>query len=111
MNEENIEWKSVEPNVWKYENDGDNIQGVLIDSEPRDEANNLSARYYLSTKDGNTMIWGSAVLDDRMKMVNKGDLIRITYKGKTRNKAGRNLNLFEVDIGKPKEEPTVEIVV
>lgn len=106
MNNENIEWNSVEPDVWKSEQEGDQIQGVLIAIEPKDDANDISARYYLSTKDGNKMVWGSAVIDDRMKLVRIGDLIRITYNGETKNKAGRKVNLFRIDVGKPKAKTT-----
>ena len=72
MNEKNFDFKDVDPGIWKYEKEGDSIFGVLIHKEPREEANKLSARYYLENESGKTMVWGSAVLDDRLKLVDIG---------------------------------------
>ena len=47
------------------------------------------------------MIWGSAILDDRMRFVQVGDVVRITYEGQDRNKKGQALNLFRVQVEEP----------
>lgn len=104
MNEKDFNFKDVDPGVWKYEKEGDSIFGVLIHREPREEANELSARYYLENEDGKVMVWGSAVLDDRLKLVEIGTPIRITYKGKQKNSKGRDMNIFKVEEGKKKQE-------
>ncbi len=44
------------------------------------------------------LIWGSAVLDDRMQYAKIGDKIRITFDGKTKNKRNQDVNLFTVEI-------------
>ena len=106
MEEKDFDFKDVDPGVWKYENDGDSVFGVLIHKEPRDEANELSARYYLDTKDGKTMVWGSAVLDDRLKLVEIGTPLRITYKGTQKNKKGRDVHIFKVEEAKKKQQPS-----
>ena len=52
------EWKTIEPGVWKPEKDGDNIIGVLINKEPKDEQTGFSARYYLENENGMFFVWG-----------------------------------------------------
>ncbi len=92
------EWKTIEPGVWKPEKAGDNIIGVLVNKEPKDEGSGLSARYYLENGDGMFFVWGSTVLDDRMQYVKTGKKIRITFEGKTKNKRNQDVNLFRVDV-------------
>ena len=43
-------------------------------------------------------VWGTAVLDDRMKYVKIGQKVRITFGGKTTNKRGQTVNLFKVEV-------------
>ena len=90
-------WKTIEPCAWKPQNVGDNIIGILINKEPKDENAGISARYHLQNEDGAFFVWGSAVIDDRMQYVDVGDKIRITFKGKTKNKRSQDVNLFQVD--------------
>ena len=92
------EWKTIEPGVWKPEIDGDNIIGVLINKEPKDEQTGFSARYYLENEKGMFFVWGSTVLDDRMQYVKAGQKTKITFEGKTKNKRGQNVNLFRVEV-------------
>ena len=49
-------------------------------------------------KEGMFLIWGSAVLDDRMQYAKIGDKIRITFDGKTKNKRNQDVNLFTVEV-------------
>ena len=88
----------IEPNIWKPENEGDNITGVLKAKTPAE--NELSARYHLETTSGQFLVWGSAVLDDRMRYVDIGNEVRITYKGKTKNKKNQDVKLFKVETAK-----------
>ena len=90
------EWKKIEPNVWKAANKGDVIMGILVHKEPKDE--NVSARYYVENADGLFLVWGTAILEDRMKHVQLGQRLRITYNGKTKNRRGQDLNLFDVEV-------------
>jgi hypothetical protein len=95
-----VEWKTVEPGVWKPEKDGDSIIGVLLSKQPKE--GQLSARYLLEVeKDGKKepmMVWGSTVLDDRMNIVQFGKLVRITFVGKEKNKRGQDLNIYKVEV-------------
>lgn len=97
------EWKTIEPGVWKPEKENEQITGVLVSKEPKDEISGLSARYYLETKAGMFFAWGTAVLDDRMKYVKIGQKVRITFGGKTTNKRGQTVNLFKVEVAEGPE--------
>jgi hypothetical protein len=97
------EWKTIEPGVWKPEKENEQITGVLVSKEPKDEITGLSARYYLETKAGMFFVWGTAVLDDRMKYVKIGQKVRITFGGKTTNKRGQTVNLFKVEVAEGPE--------
>jgi len=99
-------WKTIEPGVWKPTKEGDQISGILVHKEAKDETSGLSARYYLENPDGKFFIWGSAVLEDRMQYVLIGDKIRITYEGKTKNKKNQGVNLFRVEVAE--KQPTPE---
>ena len=84
-------WKIIEPGVWKPDQSGDTVEGVLVNVIPKDENGGMSARYYLETKDGMFFVWGSTVLDDRMQYVKTGQEIRITYDGQDTNKKGQKV--------------------
>jgi len=96
-----MEWEEINPNVWKPQLDGDSISGVLVLKEPRDVSKDLSARYFVNTKESGTqLVWGCTVLDDRMKFVDIGEVIRITFKGKVKNKKKQDVNLYKVEVAK-----------
>jgi hypothetical protein len=92
------QWKTIEPGVWRPITEGDQIIGVLVSKEPKNDVSGISAKYYIDTGKGMFFVWGSTVLDDRMQYVKVNQKIRITYEGKTKNKRGQDMNLFRVDI-------------
>jgi hypothetical protein len=96
-------WKTIEPGVWKPNKEGDNITGDLVNKEPKDEQSGLSARYYLKNQEGTFFVWGCAVIDDRMQYVSVGEKVRITFKGKTKNKRNQDMNLFKVEVAEKPE--------
>lgn len=101
------EWKNIEPGMWKPEKEGDNIIGEVVSKEPKDDAAGVGAKYHVKNDEGTFLIWGSAVLDDRMKLVEAGQKVRITYKGKTKNKRNQDVNMYVVDVweGEDNDEP------
>ena len=105
---ENQSWQAVEPSVFKPVNAGDHIIGRLVSKEPKDEAANLSARYYLEHQGETHLVWGSAVLDDRMQFVNTGEVVRITYKDKIKNKRNQSMNLYTVEVAKDRDDKLAE---
>lgn len=97
------EWLEIAPNVWKPEKEGDSIAGVLIHKEPENKERNLSARYKIENKDGIFLVWGSAVLTDRMDCVEVGKKVRITFKEKRDIDKGRTLKIYKVEVAQPIE--------
>lgn len=98
-------YKEINPNVWEYENDGDAIEGILVKIVP-DVGVNKSTIYSLETKPGIFMnVWGSAILDQRMSLVTVGQQIKITYKGLSEGKPGKNpAKIFKVEVDRDEEE-------
>lgn len=90
-------FKELNPGVWKYEKKGASIEGVLINIVPKEGQN--SSRYYLDSPKGPILVWGSTVLDDRMRLAKIGDLIKIEYCGLGEAAKGKNApKLFKVFI-------------
>jgi hypothetical protein len=96
--ENDYEWDYIEQEVWKPTDDQNTIIGTLIGKEPKDE--NIGARYYIENKSGKFIVWGSAVLDNKMQFVDVGQAVKITYQGKSKGRQGQDLNNFAVAIGK-----------
>jgi hypothetical protein len=90
-------WTKVDPSVWKPQ-EHEQITGQLVNIEPGN--GELSNKYFLNTDNGIIMVWGSTVLDEKMKHVSVSNMIRITYEGKTKNKKGQAVNLYTVEVDK-----------
>lgn len=93
-------WKEINPDFWKPENEGDNIEGILIHKE-EGQKGVRSAVYKLELAPNEFMnVWGSTVLDDRMTLIQLGDKVRITFKGKTKNSKKQDLHIYKVEVDK-----------
>ena len=90
-------WQEVQPGVWKPEVEDDSISGVLVAKREKVGTNESNAYDIECGPDKLFMVWGSAVLDDRMNFVNVGDKVRITYKGKQQNKKGQEVKIYKVE--------------
>lgn len=92
-------YKEINPDVWTYEKDGDAIEGVLVEVE-NDVGSNKSMLYSLEVSPGVfKSIWGSVILDQRMRFVKVGQKVRVTYKGLSEKKAGKNpAKIFKVEV-------------
>ena len=97
-------WKEVESNVWKPEEEGDRIEGVLIQKQPRTD--DLSPRYTLDTKDGQFMVWGSAIIADKVDPLDIGAELRITFTGTKDLGKGKKLKQFKVEVAETDEPAT-----
>ena len=93
-------YKEIEPTDWKYENDGDFIEGFLIQVQDNIGPNN-SKLYSIETPEGVKNVWGATLLDSRMALVKVAEKIKITYKGKAEAKDGKNpAKIFKVEVDK-----------
>ena len=108
-------WKKIEPQLWKPSQEGDVIKGVLVGkSRPKEGGIGISARYYISSKEGAFYVWGTMLLDERLLFVNVGQTVKITYQGQEEYKENM-LNLFKVEVAENVEvndsdsKPIVEV--
>ena len=93
-------YKEINPEVWTYENDGDFVEGFVVNKEDN-VGKNESWMYSIETPEGVKSVWGSAVLDARMTFVKIGDKVKITYKGLGEAKPGRSApKIFKVEVDK-----------
>lgn len=84
-------WKENTGNIWKPENKGDELLGLLIDVE-HDVGTNKSTLYTIQEKETqeNVNVWGSTILDGRMKGISIGMEVRLVYNGLGDAKPGQN---------------------
>ena len=95
------EWKEMETGVWNPE-PGNSIEGILLKKEEKKE--DQSAKYHLEIKPGEQMmLWGSAILDDRMVGVHIGDKIRITLKEIKQLDKKKTLKIYKVEVAQDNE--------
>ena len=98
-----MEFEEVNPTVWKPEEVGDSVEGVLVNKEPSPKYDNQI--YHLETKDkGQLVVFGTTVLDNRMAYVEVGEVVRITYKGTEKNKKDQDTKIFKVEKAKNQQK-------
>ncbi len=97
----------TDPSVWTYENDGDFIEGVLINKQDKIGPND-SWLYTIETSEGVLSVWGATLLDSRMAVIKIGDKIKITYKGLGEASGGHSPpKIFKVEVDE--EEPIADL--
>jgi hypothetical protein len=96
-----MEFENINPQTWKPMKESDSVEGIYTDKRESVGANHSNC-YYLEKDGQQVMIWGSTIIDDRMKFVKIGDYVKITYKGTTLNKNKQKLNIFDVQRAKVK---------
>ena len=91
-------YKEINPEDWKYENDGDSIEGVLVQKQENIGPNN-SMLYSIETSEGPKNVWGATILDQRMALVKVGEKVKVTYKGLAEAKFGKKAaKIFKVEV-------------
>ena len=85
------DWKENTGNTWKPEKKDDEVVGILVDVETG-VGQNGSTMYTVeqSSNHETVNIWGSTVLDSRMKGIKVGEEVRIVYKGLGDKQPGKN---------------------
>lgn len=93
-------YEEIDPSSWSYQNEGDFIEGILVNVE-HDVGENKSNLYHIETPEGVRSVWGSAVLDQRMPFVKVGEKVKITFKGLGEKKSGKNApKIFKVEVNR-----------
>jgi len=99
-----MEWIPIVPVVWKYAEVNDSIEGVLVKVIPEGGKYD-SPIYHLESKEGQFVVFGTAVLNDRMGYFHVGEDVKIVYKGTEKNEKKQDVKMFDVFRGKPDKEP------
>ena len=87
---------------------GDFVEGELVDVRTGVGEYN-SAMYDLQTGNKLVSVWGSTVLDGRMRRVKKGDFVRIVFKGIVpKTKEHREYKNFDVGVREANPEKEVK---
>ncbi|KKN40019.1 hypothetical protein LCGC14_0737900 [marine sediment metagenome] len=81
------------------EKKGDEISGKLIKVE-EEVGTNLSMFYTLETEDSISGVWGSTVLDEKMKLFEVGNYVKIVFLGLKEGNRKEGYKDFEVHIGR-----------
>ena len=93
-------YQEVDPTDWKYDKEGDFIEGILVRVQ-QDIGINKSMLYSIETPEGVKSVWGATLLDSRMALVKVGDKVKITYKGLAEAKGGKQAaKIFKVEVDK-----------
>jgi len=89
------DWTKVEPELtpaWNGKDDkgkfelevGDEITGIYKDKKEDVGPNNVII-YEIETDEGLIAVWGSSVLDTRMKNIENGTMVKIVYLGEKKS--------------------------
>lgn len=96
-------WKEINPVDWKP-NKGEFIEGILVDKQENVGDNN-SMLYKVETPAGVLNVWGTTILDARLRLINVGERVRITYKGLAEAKGGKQpAKIFKVETFVPDQQ-------
>ena len=97
-------FKKIEPGIWKPEEKGDEITGIL--RNVKDSTRFNSKVYSIEVNNKQMIVFGTTVLEDRMSFVNVKDTIKIVYQGMEKNQKGQDTKMF--DVFKDESEETAE---
>ncbi|HEA84586.1 MAG TPA: hypothetical protein ENI04_01225 [Candidatus Wildermuthbacteria bacterium] len=98
------DWEKIEPDVgegkglpmWKPQKEGDMLEGVLMEKKEK-VGRNKSNIYTFLSDDDEIQLWGSVVIDSRLKNIpaDGTEMVRIEYLGE---KEGENGMYKDYDI-------------
>lgn len=95
--------------IVSFEKEGDFTEGELVDVRT-DVGRHNSTMYDLQNGDKLLSVWGSTVLDGKMKRVSKrtpdraGEWVKIVFHGEKTNKEGTKYKDFAVGVKEPSQE-------
>lgn len=85
--------------MWKHEKEGDFVCGIFK-SVKKNYGENKSTIYILKQEDGSLIgVWDSAVLKDKIDLIDIGDDIKIIYLGKAKGKKYHNYKIQRASSG------------
>lgn len=92
------EYEEIEGgNVWQFENEGDSIEGELIDIVAGQYGNNYIIK---DDKGDKYTIFGGSVINTKMANIEKGKKIKVTFLKEVKSSSGRTYKDFKVEVEK-----------
>lgn len=89
--------QTIESEFIKFEKEHDTLIGVLIEKGEQEMRNGTVGRYVVEGEDEKLRTFhGTTDLDDKLSLVNVGDLIRIEYLGNQNTGSGQSMKTFKV---------------
>jgi len=95
------EVESVYPDLWDWD-ENPVLEGVFRGHEMKNTRYGEAKMYYVSpvvdgtVADDQVAFWASAILDNKLGQISAPALVRITFDGTERNKAGNAVKQFSV---------------
>lgn len=100
-------WKEKVAGKVTFDEVGMEVVGKITDIKPQKMATGEVNSYTLLTAEGETLsLLGTTVLD-RLIGHELNSLVRITYLGKTKTGAGREMKNFKIEVWEEELQPTV----
>ena len=91
------DWKKVEDTIFKFEKEGDSVEGILQSVE---EGKNYGNKVYKLKGDNDVthVVFSTTVMESQMMAVKIGDAVKIKFVGEKENeKKGQNpIKIFEI---------------
>lgn len=94
------DWKKVEiDNSWNYLDQGEGTEFVGIYLAKQEHVGENDSIIYNFERDGEMIsVWGSTVLDIRMKNIKIGEEVKIVYKGKAESQKRKGKTYHDFDV-------------
>ena len=83
--------------AWDFE-ENESFEGTYVGREENVGPNNSMMYEFKSLDDKNVSIWGSTVLDTKMKLIEPGLRVKIIYLGKVKSPKGNTYKDFAVSV-------------
>ena len=95
MTEKKRNYQEVELETGTVWDKKEPIEGQLLGTE-HNVGPNDSTMYTVAVGDDEVKVWGSTVLDDKLKNVKPGSFVKIEYEGKLKSKKGTEYHSYKV---------------
>lgn len=104
------EWQKIdEIPIWDFKEKGNEEFIGHYESKKENIGKNKSSLYYFKDLKGILVgVWGSEILDRRFSTLEKGQKVKIVYKGKVKGESGFSYNDFDIYKAKMEEKMVEE---
>jgi hypothetical protein len=92
-------FRRVNADFFQFENEGDTIEGMLLDKGVATFPQGDVGKYTIETEDGkHHSFLGSTVIDQAFTLIEPGAYVRVTFTGTTRTNNKMTMKQFDVEV-------------